>query len=88
VEVYLFQNHPKSGSVYEPASKRLLPLDLAWQKQLAAAPWPTKLPPEVIEGTTSPLRAFIRGFARFACAQDPVSAPAASRIRHHGRYRS
>ena len=60
VEVYLFHNHSKSGSVYEPIGKRLLPLDLAWQKQLAAAPWPTKLPPEVIQGTTSPLRAFIR----------------------------
>jgi F-type H+-transporting ATPase subunit gamma len=59
VEVYLFHNHPTSGSVYEPVSKRLLPLDLAWQKQLAATPWPTKLPPEVIIGAKSPLRAFI-----------------------------
>jgi len=48
-EVYLFHNHPKSGSVYEPIGKRLLPLDIAWQKQLAAVPWPTKLPPEVIQ---------------------------------------
>jgi F-type H+-transporting ATPase subunit gamma len=59
-EVYLFHNCPKSGSVYEPIDKRLLPLDLAWQKQRATASWPTKLPPEVIQGAESPLRAFIR----------------------------
>ena len=62
VELYLFHNHPKSGSLYEPIGKRLLPLDLGWQKQLAAAPWPTKLPPAVIQGTKSPLRAFIREY--------------------------
>ena len=48
--VYLFHNHPKSGAVYEPVSKRLLPLDQAWQNKLAALPWPTKSLPEVIEG--------------------------------------
>ena len=30
-QVYLFHNHPKSESVYEPVGKQLLPLDLAWQ---------------------------------------------------------
>ena len=59
-EVYLFHNHPTSGSLYEPIGKQLLPLDLAWQKRLAGAPWPTKLPPQVIEGIKSPLREFIR----------------------------
>ena len=39
-----------------------LPLDLVWQKQLAAALWPTTLPPEVIQGAKSPLRAFIREY--------------------------
>jgi F-type H+-transporting ATPase subunit gamma len=37
-------------------------LDLVWQKQLAAALWPTTLPPEVIQGAKSPLRAFIREY--------------------------
>jgi F-type H+-transporting ATPase subunit gamma len=77
VEVYLFYNHPKSGSVYEAIGKRLLPLDLAWQKQLATAPWPTKLPPEVIQGAKSPLRAFIREYLFVllfqACAESLAS---------------
>jgi F-type H+-transporting ATPase subunit gamma len=77
VEVYLFHNRPKSESVYEPIGKRLLPLDLAWQKQIATAPWPTKLPPEVIQGTRSPLRAFIREYLFVllfqACAESRAS---------------
>src|SRR3984885_13898776 len=48
--VYLFHNRPKSEAVYEPVSKRLLPLDHAWQNKLAALPWPTKSLPEVIDG--------------------------------------
>jgi F-type H+-transporting ATPase subunit gamma len=83
VEVYLFHNHPKSGSLYEPVGKRLLPLDLAWQKQLAAAPWPTKLPPEVIQGTTSPLRAFIREYLfvlLFQACAESLASENASRL--------
>jgi F-type H+-transporting ATPase subunit gamma len=83
VDVYLFHNRPKSGSVYEPVSKRLLPLDLSWQKQLAAAPWPTKLPPEVLEGTTSPLRAFIREYLfvlLFQACAESLASENASRL--------
>ena len=83
VGVYLFHNHPKSGSIYEPTSKRLLPLDLAWQKQIAAAPWPTKLPPEVIHGTTSPLRAFIREYLfvlLFQACAESLASENASRL--------
>ena len=83
VSVYLFHNHPKSGSVYEPVGKRLLPLDLAWQKQLAAAPWPTKLPPEVIHGPTSPLRAFIREYIfvlLFQACAESLASENASRL--------
>ena len=83
VELYLFHNHPKSGSVYEPAGKRLLPLDLTWQKQLAAAPWPTKLPSEVIQGTSSPLRAFIREYLfvlLFQACAESLASENASRL--------
>jgi F-type H+-transporting ATPase subunit gamma len=82
-EVYLFHNHPKSGSVCDPVGKRLLPLDLAWQKQLAAAPWPTKLPPEVIQGATSPLRAFIREYLfvlLFQACAESLASENASRL--------
>jgi F-type H+-transporting ATPase subunit gamma len=82
-EVYLFHNRPTSGSLYEPTSKRLLPLDLAWQKQLAAAPWPTKLPPEVIQGSESPLRAFIREYLfvlLFQACAESLASENASRL--------
>ena len=83
VEVYLFHNRPKSESVYEPIGKRLLPLDLAWQKKLAAAPWPSKLPPEVIQGTMSPLRAFIREYLfvlLFQACAESLASENASRL--------
>jgi len=46
--LYVFHNRPKSGSLYEPVSQRLLPLDAPWQEGLAKLPWPTKLLPEVM----------------------------------------
>jgi F-type H+-transporting ATPase subunit gamma len=81
VAVYLFHNRPKSESVYEPVSKRLLPLDLAWQNKLAALPWPTKSLPEVIEGPAGgampTLQAFIREYLFVllfqACAESLAS---------------
>jgi len=83
MEVYLFHNHPKSGSAYEPIGKRLLPLGLVWQKHLAAASWPTKLPPEVIQGTTSPLRAFVREYLfvlLFQACAESLASENASRL--------
>lgn len=62
VEVYVFHNHPKSGTIYESVSKRLLPLDQVWQNELAALPWPTRSLPEVIEGVAPALQAFIREY--------------------------
>jgi F-type H+-transporting ATPase subunit gamma len=82
-EVYLFHNHTKSGTVYEPTGSQLLPLDLAWQKQLAAAAWPTKLPPEVIQGSSSPLRAFIREYLfvlLFQACAESLACENASRL--------
>jgi len=82
-EVYLFHNHPKSGSVYESISKRLLPLDLVWEKQMKAKPWPTKMIPEVIEGRTSPLRAFIREYLfvqLFQACAESLASENASRL--------
>ncbi len=83
VEVYLFHNHPKSGSIYEPVGKRLLPLDLGWQKQLAVAPWPTSLPPEIIQGAKSPLRAFLREYLfvlLFQACAESLASENASRL--------
>jgi F-type H+-transporting ATPase subunit gamma len=62
VDVYLFHNKPKGGSAYEPESSQLLPLDHVWQERMLAMPWPTKLPPEVIEGSTPTLQALVRDY--------------------------
>ncbi len=83
VEVYVFHNHPKFGAVYEPVSKRLLPLDQAWQTKLAAMPWPTKSLPEVIEGATSALHAFVRGYVfvlLFQACAESLASENASRL--------
>ena len=83
VAVYLFHNHPKSGSIYEPVGKRLLPLDLKWQSDLIGIPWPTKMLPEVIQGATSPLHAFIRGYlfvSLFQACAESLASENASRL--------
>ncbi len=83
IDVYVFHNHPKSGAVYEPACKQLLPLDRAWQSKLAAMPWPTKNLPEVIEGPTPALQAFIRGYLfvlLFQACAESLASENASRL--------
>jgi F-type H+-transporting ATPase subunit gamma len=76
-EIYVFNNQPTTGASYVPRSKRLLPLDALWQKQLVALPWPSKALPQVMESTASALSAligehlFIELFQ--ACAQSLAS---------------
>ena len=82
-EVYVFHNHSKFGAVYEPVSKRLLPLDQTWQNKLAAMAWPTKNLPEVIEGATSALQAFVRGYLfvlLFQACAESLASENASRL--------
>jgi F-type H+-transporting ATPase subunit gamma len=85
--VYLFHNRPKSEAVYEPVSKRLLPLDQAWQNKLAALPWPTESLPEVIDGPaggdTPALQAFIREYLfvlLFQACAESLASENASRL--------
>jgi F-type H+-transporting ATPase subunit gamma len=83
VDVYIFHNKPKEGSAYEPVSRRLVPLDLAWQASVAATPWLTKIPPEVIEGPTPALPAFVRGYffvVLFQSCAESLAAENASRL--------
>ena len=61
-EVHVFHNHPKPGSAYEPVGRRLLPLDAAWEEKLRVTPWPTKMPPQVIDGVASDLPAIIQDY--------------------------
>lgn len=82
-EVYVFHNHPKSGSLYEPVCKRLLPFDDAWRKELAERPWPTKSLPEVIEGVPSAVHAFVRGYLfvlLFQACAESLASENASRL--------
>jgi F-type H+-transporting ATPase subunit gamma len=77
VDVYVFHNHPKSGDLYEPVCKRLLPLDDTWRQKLLEKPWPTKSLPEVIDGVDPALQAFLRSFLFVllfqACAESLAS---------------
>jgi F-type H+-transporting ATPase subunit gamma len=82
-EVYLFHNHPESGTLYEPVHHRLLPLDQTWQGKLAALPWPTKSLPEVIEGAVPALAAFIREYLfvlLFQACAESLASENASRL--------
>jgi F-type H+-transporting ATPase subunit gamma len=83
VNVYVFHNRPKPGSVYEPVYRRLLPLDTAWQNKVAAFPWPSKTRPEVIGEPALALDGFIRGYLFMllfqACAES-LNSENASRL--------
>jgi F-type H+-transporting ATPase subunit gamma len=81
--VYLFHNRPKPGAAYEPVCRRILPLDRAWQESLVTLPWPTKSRPQVIEGATPALPAFIRGYLfvlLFQACAESLASENASRL--------
>ena len=88
VNVYVFHNHPKSGSVYEPVCRRLLPLDNAWQNKMAKMPWPAKsgapkVRPEAIGGSAAALDGFIRGYLfvlLFQACAESLNSENASRL--------
>jgi F-type H+-transporting ATPase subunit gamma len=81
--VYVFHNRPKSGSLYEPVSQRLLPLDVEWELSLAKIPWPAKALPEVIGGDIATLRALIREYlfiSLFKACAESLASENASRL--------
>lgn len=83
VQVYLFHNRPKSGAVYEPVIQRLLPLDDAWQRQLAERAWPTANLPEVIGPGELTLQALIREYlfiSLFRACAESLASENASRL--------
>lgn len=59
-ELHLFYNRPLLPSAYEPVGERLLPLDAEWQRRLAAVPWPTSAPPEILGDVATTLQALVR----------------------------
>ncbi|MDD2540842.1 MAG: F0F1 ATP synthase subunit gamma [Desulfuromonadaceae bacterium] len=82
-ELHLFYNRPTSGAVYEPLHKRLLPLDLNWQRELASRSWPTKILPEVMGGTIETVRSLISEYlfvALFRACAESLASENASRL--------
>jgi F-type H+-transporting ATPase subunit gamma len=61
-EIHVFTNVPLVAGSYQPAGKRLLPLDLTWQQSLLALRWPTNALPEVVDGAGSAIGALIRDY--------------------------
>jgi F-type H+-transporting ATPase subunit gamma len=76
-EVYVFHNAPRAAAMYTPVARRLLPLDVRWQTEIAAIHWPTPRIPEVIQGAVPALEAFIREYLFIllfqACAESLAS---------------
>jgi F-type H+-transporting ATPase subunit gamma len=76
-DIHVFYNHPKSGAVYEPVSRQLLPLDRKWAKMLVALPWLSNNVPQIIGPAAPTLQAFIREYLFVvlfqACAESLAS---------------
>jgi len=82
-QVYLFHNHPVTGSIYTPKNEQLLPLDLAWLHSLANIPWPTPYLPEVMNDKEQTLRALVREYlfvSLFRTCAESLASENASRL--------
>jgi F-type H+-transporting ATPase subunit gamma len=82
-QVLVFHNRPLPGSLYEPVSQRLLPLDAAWLHRQARVPWPTKSPPEVVGGAAGTLRTLLREYlfvSLFRACAESLASENASRL--------
>lgn len=80
--LWVFHNKPLGGSLYEPASQRLLPLDMQWQRDVTKVRWPTGNLPEII-GETAALNALIREYlfiSLFRACAESLASENASRL--------
>jgi F-type H+-transporting ATPase subunit gamma len=81
--LWVFHNRPLSGSLYEPVSHRLLPLDAQWQRGLAKVRWPTANLPEVMGADSATLHALIREYlfiSFFRACAESLASENASRL--------
>ena len=81
--LYLFYNRPVSGAVYAPVTRRLLPLDRSWHRELAALPWPAAALPEIAGDPARTLRALIREYlfvSLFRACAESLASENASRL--------
>jgi F-type H+-transporting ATPase subunit gamma len=87
-ELHLFYNRKRTGSTFESARERLLPLDDQWYRERAAVPWPSKLRPEMIDGGVATLRALVQGYlfvSIFRASAESLASENASRLAAMGR---
>ena len=85
---YVFHNRPRQGTLYEPVSQRLLPLDEGWLRRLTNVRWPTRNVPEVIRGGTATLRILVREYlfiSLFQACAESLASENASRLAAMGR---
>jgi F-type H+-transporting ATPase subunit gamma len=82
-ELHLFYNRPARGTVYAPASQRLLPLDAEWRRKLTGLPWPERNLPEVMGGSAATLGALVREYlfvSLFRACAESLASENASRL--------
>lgn len=82
-DLYLFYNRSKFGASFEPVSQQLLPLDVAWLRELARLPWPSGNLPEEIGDNTATLRVLIREYlfiSLFRACAESLASENASRL--------
>jgi F-type H+-transporting ATPase subunit gamma len=81
--LYVFHNRQSTGSVYEPTSQRLLPLDHAWREAMIEVRWPTKSTPELLASPAIILRALVREYlfiSLFQACAESLASENASRL--------
>ena len=82
-QVFLFHNRPMSGSIYEPVSQRLLPLDEKWRREFTEVRWPTSNLPEILVDGEATLQALIREYlfvSLFKACAESLASENASRL--------
>lgn len=82
-QIYLFHHRPHSRAIYTPVSQRLLPLDDAWRRDLAAIKWPTNNITEVMSDRAKTLRALVREYlfvSLFRACAESLASENASRL--------
>ena len=82
-QVYLFHNRPTFGVIYAPVCQRLLPLDDAWQRDIASIPWPTKNLPEIVNAPDQTFLAVVREYlfvSLFRACAESLTSENASRL--------
>lgn len=75
--VYVFHHRPTPAGLYAPVCQRLLPLDLAWRRELAQLHWPGNQLPEILGPALPALTAFLSEYLFVtlfrACAESQAS---------------